>query len=188
MFFERLNGKFQLNNVRSPKKGQTMSRILILAVLVRILSGCATVPSQEGRVSSAAYVGDRDSVQLDEIVVSVPKQGDDTSIRNLHVFFAAIINPTRTSTAQVYEVGNIIQRVHTRIAAQLVDDVTSGRIDTSKGLADIRSQLLTKATKIFAPVYSTWSHSEDLRVEIVVTSLFFTNGSVSKSASQNRFW
>ena len=111
-----------------------MIRILILVVLVGILSGCVTTPSPKGDVYSAAYVGDRDSVQLDEIVVSIPKQGDDASIRNLHIFFAAVINPTRTSMANEYDARGIIYRAHTRIAAQLVDDVTSGRIDTSKGL------------------------------------------------------
>jgi hypothetical protein len=69
----------------------------------------------------------------------------------------------------------------------LVDDVTSGKIDTSEGLADIKVQLLTNATKIFTPIYSTWTHSEDIQVEIVVTSLFFTDGSVGKSAQQGRF-
>jgi hypothetical protein len=165
-----------------------MSRILILAALAGILSGCATAPAPKGNVYSASYVGDRDTVQLDEIVVSVPKQGNDTLIRNLHVFFAAVINPTRASTANEYDAKEIIHRAYTRIAAQLIDDVASGRIDTSKGLSDIRVQLLASATKTFTPIFSTWSHSEDMSVEIIITSLFFTDGSVGKSSPQNRFW
>lgn len=164
-----------------------MSRILIFAAAVSIFSGCVTTPSPKGDVYSAQYVGDRAVVQLDEIIVSVPEQSDATSIRNLHVFLATVVNPTKASMANEYEAREIINRTHTRIAAQLVDDVTSGKIDTSKGLADIRLQLLTNATKIFTPIYAKWTHSEDIQVEIVVTSLFFTDGSVGKSAQQGRF-
>ena len=165
-----------------------MSRILILAILCSVLSGCVTAPVSKDKISSASYVGDRNTAQLDEIVVSIPNQNNDTSIRNLHIFFAAVINPTKSSTANEYDARGIFYRAYTRIAAQLVDDVASGRVDTSKGIADIRSQVLLNATKTFTPIFSTWNHSEDISVEIVITSLYFTDGSVGRSMPQNNIW
>ena len=165
-----------------------MKQIFILALALSVTSGCVTNQSPQGDVYSAAYVSDRSTMPLEEIVVSLPTKGDNGDIRNLHIFFAAVINPTRSSTAQDYDARGIIQRAHTRIAAEIVTDIAAGNIDPSKGLADLRTQILSKAKTIFDPIYAKWTHAEDLRVDLVLTSLFFTNGSAGKSSQSNRFW
>lgn len=145
-------------------------------------------PSPQGGVSNAAYVGDRGAMNLDEIVVSVPVNGGSSQIRNLHIFLSAVINPVRPTTAQEYDARAIVQRAHTRIASELVAAVASGKINSSKGLSDLRMQILNEAEMTFDPIYAKWAHSEDLRVDLVLTSLFFTDGSIGKSPQSNRFW
>lgn len=165
-----------------------MKRIPILILAATMGAGCVSMPAPQGNVYSAAYVGDRDTVTLDEIAVSVPATDNATGIRNLHIFLSAIINPTRTSTAEEYGADSIVRRAHPRIASELVADLVAGKIDATKGLADLRMQLLSKAKSVFDPIYAKWTHSEDLQVELVLTSLFYTNGSAGKSSGSSRFW
>src|SRR5436309_280350 len=62
---------------------------MALSVGCCFLSGCVTVP-QSDQATTASYVGDRTSVNFDEIVVSV-KLGDvSAALQNLHVRLGAI--------------------------------------------------------------------------------------------------
>lgn len=165
-----------------------MKRMFILMPVLGLISGCVMAPSPQGGISSAAYVGDRGSMSLDEIVVSLPAIGDGARIRNLHIFLSAVINPVRPTTAHEYDARAIVQRAHTRIASDLVAAVASGKINPSAGLTDLRMQILGQAKITFDPIYAKWVHSGDLRVDLVLTSLFFTDGSVGKYPQSNRFW
>jgi hypothetical protein len=164
-----------------------MSRIVIAIIIACYVSGCATAPTPQGQVSNASYVGDRYTVPLDEIMVTMPGNGE-RELRNLHVAFAAIVNPTGISTGTEYDVRSIIQRAHTRISSALVQDVTAGTISTSSGLVNLRDQVVKRASEVFNTAYSKWSHCGEFKVEIVVVSLYLTNGSVGRSPAQARFW
>lgn len=163
-----------------------MKTIPVLVLALAMTAGCMTPPPQ-GQVSSAAYVGDRSAVALDEIVVFLPSQGENPGIRNLHLLFVAIINPVTTSTADERDAHEIVRRAHARIAAELVAGIADGKMDAGKGLAGLRAQLQHKAQATFDPIYAKWAHANDLRVELVLTSLFITDGSVGRSRS-NGFW
>jgi hypothetical protein len=164
-----------------------MNRIVVTIILACYASGCATAPTPQGQQYHASYVGDRLTVPLDEIVVTIPGKPDG-ELRNLHVVFAAIVNPMGTSSAMEYDVRSIIERAYVRISSTLVQDITSGTINTSMDLENLRVRIVSAAKSAFDPVYSKWSRSGEFNVEIVVVSLYFTNGSVGRPPTQARFW
>ena len=85
-----------------------------------LLGGCATVPNQEGQISSAYSVGDRTRIALDEVVVSLPLKGMGT-YQNLHVHLAATVNPVKSTIYSAYTVSEIVQRLEARINARVVE-------------------------------------------------------------------
>ncbi len=155
----------------------------LLLATITFVCGCVSMPTQQGQVYDASYVGDRSTEDLDEIVVALP--GND--LRNLHLFFAAIINPTKVSTGKEGDIQWIIRRTHARVSSAITEAVSSGSIDFSKDRARARQQLIELATTIFSDTYSKWSHSAAFKVEIVITSMYLTDGSVGKSEKANPF-
>lgn len=166
-----------------------MKRIFMLLTVTGMVAGCMTLPASQEDVYVATYVGDRHTLDLKEIIVSVPRAGGSGEIRNLHIFFSAIINPIKKSTANEYDAGGIVRSAQARIAAELIADIVEGKIDTSRSMASIRFQIQERAKAILDPIYSTWTHAESFRVELVLTSLYFTDGSAGKSSvNANSFW
>ena len=118
----------------------------------------------------------------------MPGEQRDGSIRNLHIFLAATINPITKSDASEFHVQQIIERAGTRISADLVDAILAHRINTSVGLPVIKSQILEHASQTFETVYGKWAHADEYKVQLVVTSLFWTDGSVGKTMAPRFLW
>ncbi len=159
-----------------------MGRILIVIIVTLYVSGCSTVPPPQGQVSYASYVADRSTVAFDEIMVTMPGSGTG-ELRNLHIKLAAIVNPVEKSKASEYDVQSIVRRTQTRIESELVQDISAGSISLDKGQSFMLKQIESSSSKVFGAAYDKWEHSKEFKVEIVVTSLYFTNGSVAKPAS-----
>jgi hypothetical protein len=125
-------------------------------------------------------VGDYDSADLGEIVVSVPTGVQENHHQNLHLSFSALINPREAAIKSSYKAGNIVKRFYVRLSAIIVEEILNyGRISV-QDLAPLRDKLVNKAQSEFDRMFSKWSHSDKFDVEIVMTSIFLTDGSVER--------
>ena len=151
------------------------------------LSGCVTVPRSD-QPSMASYVGDRASVNFDEIVVSLKLGEGSAALENLHVRLGAIINPRSVSLTDPYEVGRIVWRQQARISDRLVDLLLSKGTVSPNSLPRLKTETLEAARAVFAEAYSKWSRAKDYEVEIVVTAFYVTDLSVGAHASSPRWF
>jgi hypothetical protein len=163
-----------------------MYRTMAFVSVVLFFTGCTSMSIPNGETSYASYVGDRYSLSLDEVVVSVPTADESKQYQNLHVFFAAIINSKKQSCNQ-YEADSIIRRSSTRIYSVTVNELLELGEVSVKNLPSIRQILVQKAQQTFDSSFSKWTRSEEFKVEIVIVSIFFTDGTVGK-ATRDRFW
>lgn len=163
----------------------TMSRAIFVLAAALLLLGCVTYP--QGTGSGAGYVGDRESVGLDEVVVSVP--AGDSSYRNLHIELSAIINPRQVSVYDPNEVRSLVTRLQARIEARLVEVIVElGEIGAGD-LASVRDRVAREAQSVLDAALATWKHSSAYQVEVAVVSLYFTDGSVEvQKESRPRWW
>lgn len=165
--------------------------ILLAGALTMIgLMGCVTTPTRtEGMTVSAGAVGDRGRVAFDEVVVSLRFSGPPHAYHNLHVATAAVVNPVRTTLANQYDVHGILQRVETRIAARLTEVLSGVGEQTIDKTRSLRPVILKEAQEIVDDAMRRWQFGNDFKVEVVITSLYWTDPSVGKpAASGGRGW
>jgi hypothetical protein len=156
-----------------------MKRVFIIICLLFLL-GCAILPSSETQTSKAGYVGDYDIASLGEIVVSVPTGMQEGQYENLHLRFAALINPKKPTIQSSYSVRDIVQRYSVRLSSIIVQDVLNyGRVSVMD-LPALREGLVKKAQMEFEQMFAQWKNSDDFAVEIVLASIFFTEGNAEK--------
>ena len=165
-----------------------MYRAIAMLCLFIGLTGCMTLPPPQGQTSSASFVGDSGSVHVTEVVVSVPLDEKSDQFRNLHVPFSAIINARKISSADRYDVEAIIRRSRTRLSSRIVADVNARGVVTVKDLPELRKVLVADAQSAFDSVFSKWTRADVFTVDIVITSIFFTDGSVGRNERAGRFW
>jgi hypothetical protein len=158
--------------------------------LVAGLTGCVTTPTRtEGQTVSAGAVGDRGRVAFDEVVVSLRFSGPPHAYHNLHVATAAVVNPVRTTLANQYDVHGILQRVETRVAARLTEVLSGVGEQTIDKTRSLRPLILKEAQEIVDDAMRRWQFGNDFKVEVVITSLYWTDPSVGKpAASGGRGW
>ncbi len=72
--------------------------LLSVALAALTLTGCVTTPPAHPPVS-AYQLGDRSTLGLDEIVVSLPLKEASAPYHNLHLQLGVIINPVAPETA-----------------------------------------------------------------------------------------
>ncbi len=160
-------------------------RFVWIAVFLA-LAGCGSVPGDPDQTSFAAYVGDRASLSLDEVVVGVQTQTAPYS--NVHVELAALINLKDVSRSEAYEVEHIVRRLEPRIASRVVQTVLEGKAVTPAGLPTLRERIVVEAQSSFDAAFSKWTHSAEWNVELTVTSLYLTDGSVGRSPAGSGRW
>lgn len=164
-----------------------MNKLCLLICPSLMLAGCVTVPPPAGQAYSASYVGDSGSIQVSEVVVSVPDGNKPGQYRNLHVAFSALINAKMISSADQNNVEGIIRRSRTRISSEIVKEITSQGEIRINDLGSLRGLLEQKAQSSFDSVYSKWTRSAAFEVKIVVTSIYFTDGSVGTTSATRAF-
>lgn len=160
-------------------------RFVWIAVFLA-LAGCGSVPGDPDQTSFAAYVGDRASLSLDEVIVGV--QDPSAPHTNLHVGLAALINLKDSSRSEAYEVEQIVRRLEPRIASRVVQTILEANAVTAAGLPSLRGQIVAEAQSAFDAAFSKWTQAAEWNVELTVTSLFLTDGSVGRSAERGRPW
>ena len=162
---------------------------LAVAAVSLVALGCATIPGDPAQPAHASYVGDRAHLGFGEVVVSVPTAPEGASYHNLHVGLAAIINPTRQSSSSLYEVQGIVRRMEPRIAARVVGEILSAGALGPAQLGSLRGGLAAAAQAEFDSAFAKWRQATNFEVEVVVVSLYFTDGSVGREAlDPGRLW
>ena len=181
-----------------------MHKLFPLLFLLCMTIGCASTPSTQGKTSYASYVGDDASTKVAEILVAVPTGDGPDQYQNLHVVFEALINvkPGASSdplyvslhktsadllTTQT-EVGGILYRSATRMSAEIVKEVGSHGVILPKDLPALRTVLAEKAQQSFDTVFSKWKYADTYEVEIVITSMYLTDGSVPVNVNPRPIW
>lgn len=160
-------------------------RFVWIAVFLA-LAGCGSLPGDPDQTSFAAYVGDRASLSLDEVVVGV--QNQSVPYCNLHVGLAALINLKGFSRSEAFEVEHIVRRLEPRIASRVVQTVLDAKAVTPAGLPSLRERIVAEAQSSFDAAFSKWTHAAEWNVELTVTSLYLTDGSVGRSPAGGGRW
>ncbi len=157
-----------------------MKKILIVIFSI-FMVGCATLPPPQGQTSKAGYVGDYDSILLKEIIVAVPTGIIENQYSNLHLSFSALINPKEVTIGSTYDVRRIVHRFSARLSSIIVKDILAYEKITVQDLPSLRDKLIEKAQIEFNKMFSKWTYSKNFDVEIVLSSIFLTDGSVGSS-------
>ena len=168
-----------------------MKKLFVAPALLSVilaLSGCATPPLPGNRTAYASYVGDAQSLDLATVIVAVPSDKQANGFRNLHIGFHALVNKQAESTASDGDVQMIVYRSATRLSAAILEGTLSSGPVEAKDLPALRKMLTEKAQKSFDSIFAKWTHSKAFKVEIVITSMYFTDGTVGANTSQRRWW
>ncbi len=155
---------------------------LSIAIFLLFLFGCATLPPPPGQTSKAGYIGDYDASHLGEIIVTVPSGDKKSELRNLHLSLSALINPKEPSISSSYNVSSIVQRFNSRLSSIIVREILKYNKITANDLASLSDKVVKMAQNEFNKMFSEWTHSDKFDVEIVLTSIFFTDGSVGRGS------
>lgn len=146
-----------------------------------------TTPAPQGQTYSASYVGDRASIPLNEIVLTVKlADGNGYSLQNVHAQFDAIVNPKDLAVASVYEVNDIVRRLEPRIRARVTDLGPVGKPMIFQELSAMEEQIAQTAATTFSEAYSRWAKAQAFDVQIVV-ALFYLTDLLMGSSARSRF-
>ncbi len=158
-------------------------------VLPLLLAGCVTAPAPLGETYSATYVGDRQSLALKEVVLTVMLQEEtNPHLQNLHVGLEAIVNPKDLSLASTYEVTGIIRRLEPRIRSRLSELVAVGKLVSFQTLPGLKQEIARAAHSTFSASYSKWTKATAFDVQIVVASYYLTDLSVGAQPGNRAGW
>lgn len=168
-------------------KGRTMKQVALAVIAIVLMAGCTSVPSDTNRISSASYVGDSAGMSIGEVVVAVPCKEAQSGFINIHAVLAGIINPRKTSLSNTWDVQSILSRLSPRISSAVTAVIQQEPAPT-ENLIDLRDRIVKVANRVFEVEFSKWTSAEDYDVQIVITSLYLTNGSVGRSGSGHSRW
>jgi hypothetical protein len=158
-------------------------RNALTAVLLG-LSACVGASPRQPYLSST--VGDRAAIDLTEVVVSVRS---DKGQQNLHVWFSALINPTeRINPHELEEVEGVLRRAEGRIAAQATADLAGRASVPLASLGKLREELASAGQRTLETAVGRWRLRDRFRIEVAVTSIYFTDGSVGRRRAAERWW
>ena len=165
-----------------------MTKLLFIVASILVFTGCGTIHYTDKQSTSASYLADDRSYELEDIIVSVKnKKGEMT---NLHVSFTAVVNQKEkfVSSGTYSELNGLIRRLETRIKANLIKKAIAldvGYISDSKRLHKV---LADEAQSIFDTEYNKWKKSSYFDVKIEITSFYFTDLSVGKAVNCRTWW
>jgi hypothetical protein len=161
--------------------------VLALCLLSLGLVGCVTGPAPQDQTLSAHYVGDRMTLEMEEIVftVGVSENTPASSYQNLHVRLSAVVNPKAATGISLYDVNGIVSRLQPRIRAHLIETFPLGRSVPLPSLQWLKGRITQEAQSIFNQHFAKWKHASAFDVQLVVSSYYLTDLSVGP-APQNR--
>ena len=150
-----------------------------------LLSACISVGDRPGFPPSTQ--GDRAAIDLAEVVATVRTEKGS---QNLHVWFSILITPTerRVNDRELAEVSGVLRRTEGRIAAGVTADLTGRSSLATTGLGKAREELAGLAQETLDQAIARWRFRDSFRFEAVITSIYFTDGSVSRARASERWW
>jgi hypothetical protein len=130
---------------------------------------------------------DRSAIDLSEVVVTVRS---DQGPRNLHVWFAILIDPTeRFNEYELSEIAAVVRRTEGQIASKATADLAARASLPVAMLGKLREELVRDAqASVDAALGRRRRWRDRFRVEVAITSLYFTDGSVGRARSAERWW
>ena len=115
-------------------------------------------------------------------------RGDNTGkLMNLHVAIAAAANPIRPTRAGPYEAQSIIQGCENRVMAELNQDTSGMHLQGIDAENAFRVAILDDAKSVIESAMKQWEFGGDFKVEVMVTSYYWTELTVGRVLS-NRRW
>lgn len=168
-----------------------MKSFIIAALVGAIalsLTGCVATPPPQP-AASAYQLGDRATLALDEIVVSLPLKEASAPYHNLHVQLGAIINPvapeTTATSSYKYDYSNEAESLIRRLAPRINTAVSRALSELGpQSIRDsgvIRQKAAAQADSVLAPVLRNWVHAADYKIEVAVLGLYWTDPSVGRA-------
>jgi hypothetical protein len=165
-----------------------VQHLICAGALVGLIGCGSTPPAGEGELASAYAIGDRARVGFDEIVVSLPFRGINTPYQNLHVSLTAFVNPIRKSDGTEWDVQRILRssegRIMTRLSERLGEQGEQSLAQNRK----LRELIVAEARPIVDEAMKRWEHGSDFKVELAVSSLYWTDSSVGRPTAGGRSW
>lgn len=150
---------------------------LMMMAIALLFAGCVTYPNNNDLAYGISSVGDRYESSLKEIIISIPNVNEN-SYQNLHIEITAMINPTQKTLTWTSDVRDVFRRLEPRIADRIITVVYEHLDDFPSSINTLRLYIAREAQKVFDDVFSKWKHSDEWKVELLVTSLYFTDVSV----------
>ncbi len=141
-------------------------------IALALTAGCTT-QTPNYLATSAGYVVNRGTIQLQEIVAGVQIGGNQ--FKALHVNLVVVVN-TDKWPAEYDDIRTIVDHAQPRIAAAVVDEVTASPMDANANvMGNLRKRISARAQKTFQPIFAQWKHANDYKIEIQITSLYFSD-------------
>ncbi|HSH95632.1 MAG TPA: hypothetical protein VK968_15920 [Roseimicrobium sp.] len=174
--------------MRSGLNAKKTLTLLSVAIAALAYTGCVTTPPAQPAVS-AYQLGDRSTLGLDEIVVSLPLKEASEPYHNLHLQLGVIINPVATETAaptssykQDYsnEAEALVRRLAPRINATVSRSLSELAPQSIRDAAAVRQKAIAQAESVLTPVLRNWTHAADYKIEIVVLTHYWTDPSLGR--------
>jgi hypothetical protein len=161
-----------------------MSRSWLPIASLLVLSACINVGPRSGFPPST--LGDRAAIDLAEVVATVRTEKGP---HNLHVWLAILITPNgRVNERELAEVSGVLRRTEGRIAAEITADLTGRAALSTSALGKAREELAGLAQAKLDEAIARWRLRDSFRFEAVITSIYFTDGSVSRTRASERWW
>ncbi len=164
--------------------------VLAWCLLSLGLVGCVTVPAPRDQTLSASYIGDRMTLEMEEIVftVGVSENTPASSYQNLHVRLSAVVNPKAATGVSLYDINDIFSRLQPRIRAHLIETFPIGRAVPMSSLQWLQGRITQEAQTVFNQHFAKWKHASAFEVQLVVSSYYLTDLSVGPAPQNRRGW
>jgi hypothetical protein len=166
------------------------SRLFVPAATVLLgLSGCVTQPAPTAiGTSYVSELGDRSSVNFDEIVVSLPLSGSNAAYQNLHLVLAVAINPVlknadaayTSSPSSTYEIDDLVRRLGPRITATVSATLQDRSQAQLSNMSLIRKQAVSLSEAVLNDALRNWKYAADYKLEVLVLNSYWTDASVGR--------
>jgi hypothetical protein len=174
-----------------------MSRTLpvVVALLtIPLLQGCDMLAPGSPPVAYVfPRIGDQVAVELGEVVVSLPYRGSSAPYQNLHATIAVLVNPIDQAGSGGYgsysndnEIEWQVDRLQDRMLADISEQLSGAGEQSAESTPSLRAQIIDHAQKILADQLNKSDDAKHYRVEVVLTSLYWTDASIGMPPKPQR--
>ena len=158
-----------------------LAATFVALALASIAPSCLTVPADEAD-TSIRYLGDRSRLVWSETIVAVAQPGT-AELRNLHVALGAAINPREISVRDPSVVAGLVARLELRVNASVAAVVLERGPAALTDIAALARDVVAAAQATVDAEYARWADADAFEVEVLLQSIYVTDGSVVREES-----